>query len=162
MPLLGLFSYYAGVRPHRGGQYWVQFGLWLSSLFFFTKWQASLLQIGLVVWASQDWRERQIAAVPLELWAVLVAWPHWQPAVIGLLLGLSLGWVSGGFGSGDAIIVAALAGFFSVEAVLWIVLLACLSTMVHHVIWRELTYPFAFHLALGVQLWLWGSALSLF
>ncbi|WP_057894288.1 hypothetical protein [Lacticaseibacillus brantae] len=161
MPLLGLFSYYWGVRPHQGSQYWVQFTLWLSSLFFFTTWQGSLLQVGLIVWASQDWRERRIAAVPLEFWSVLVAWPHWQPAVIGLVLGLSLGWISGGFGSGDAIIVAALAGYFPLTAVLWVLLLACLSTLAHHYHHNEATYPFAFHLAVGVQVWLWLSPLNL-
>ena len=164
MPLLSVISYYYGVRPYHGNILAWQFGLWVSSLWFYRDWLTTLLEIGLVIWAGQDLDQRMIAAWPLELWVVgmLVVQPtQWLQALIALSLSLLFGWVTQGFGVGDALVIAALAAHFVLIELLWVMLLACGTTIVHYWLHRAPTYPFVFHLALATQLWLWfGAATS--
>lgn len=122
----------------------------------------TLLILGLIIFSYSDIRYRSVPAIWFDLWCLLLLIVSFNPGRVLLsatllVFFLLFGWFTQGFGSADSFLIAVLALYFNFMTLLVLLLLACISTLLHHLLHQEATYPFILHLSLASILLIGGG-----
>lgn len=111
---------------------------------------------GLLYWAWLDWRTLSVPATPYEWWCgiigLLLGYWHPQtvlPALVVFAAFTLIATLTHGLGAADPLLLGLL--FLRVALIdwLWLVLLACLTTLLQAWARPQAAYPFITHLTIG-------------
>lgn len=117
-------------------------------------WSTALFYCGLIYWAWQDARHGSVPAWPFESWCVLVyglqlshgaLW--WPPLLWGSGFAAITCW--GKLGAADAWLIMVLACRFASLPLLWLLLLSCVTGILHALGTHHRRIPWLPHLALA-------------
>ncbi|WP_461214195.1 hypothetical protein [Lacticaseibacillus sp. GG6-2] len=111
-----------------------------------------LFDLGLAYWALSDWRKQSVAALPFDGWCLVIigyqlstGWPWWAP--LGWWLAFSLLARCGWLGTADAWLIGVFASIFPLLSLLWVLLGACGTGIVHALVAQRRQLPWIPHLA---------------